>query len=639
MMYRDDTKLFHVAWQCVPFNTSGLQWCHAVSEDFVSWKTLPPMINRSGAESGGVAQLPNGDIVAIFNEVGGGGHWQARPTNLSDPFLTFWEDTHPNGTGCSGRCAATPGIPGTDLSQAFLDGSGDGKWRVIADRPDAGGAKGAAMIAATVDFTNFTTESTFHEYKWTRCITLPELCGFGPYPRDPNAFSLPLSSSSAKRVWVFYGMQKTCSFSGREFYALGTYDAVTRSFTVLNKYSDYANNVWDGGEGYASMHVYDPVGKRMLWLPAVIEGDRDPCHGKDGSGFWQSWMANRSIGAGWFGTLGLPREVHLLNLSKHFEQKDGNHDSAVFLRTPPLPELSKLRTTGAEITTSFEVSPGSVWTDRRNKIPRAQTVEVDLTVKLLPAAHSWDFGAQVLWSDDSEEYVKVGVQDADVLPGVDLWDEVNGDSKSFNATSLEHCRTLCMNDVDCEAWTFTALLDLCRFKAHARFALQTANSNGAFQPFHDGSTSGYKQPKSGVRYASVYINRDKHHFHRSSNAQGLKDIPLYPNFGYAKALIIEPGQTELNLHVFVDKTIIEVFAQNGSSVVTCRAYPTLKNSNNVGVYNDGSSSITVARLGVWKLGSAKNDHLRREVMREPDSPPDANKFIDPRDPFLMEFFV
>ena len=131
MMYRDDTKLFHVAWQCVPFNTSGLQWCHAVSEDFVSWKTLPPMINRSGAESGGVAQLPNGDIVAIFNEVGGGGHWQARPTNLSDPFLTFWEDTHPNGTGCSGRCAATPGIPGTDLSQAFLDGSGDGKWRVI----------------------------------------------------------------------------------------------------------------------------------------------------------------------------------------------------------------------------------------------------------------------------------------------------------------------------------------------------------------------------------------------------------------------------------------------------------------------------------------------------------------------------
>ena len=31
-------------------------------------------------------------------------------------------------------CIATPGIPGTDLSQPYLDGSNDGYWRVVADR-------------------------------------------------------------------------------------------------------------------------------------------------------------------------------------------------------------------------------------------------------------------------------------------------------------------------------------------------------------------------------------------------------------------------------------------------------------------------------------------------------------------------
>ena len=102
--------LFHLAWQCTLTNTSGLEWCHSVSRDFVTWKTLPPMISQGGAESGGVAILDNGDIVAIFNEVGGGGHWQARPSNLSDVYLTHWHDASPNGTACASnqKCVVTP---------------------------------------------------------------------------------------------------------------------------------------------------------------------------------------------------------------------------------------------------------------------------------------------------------------------------------------------------------------------------------------------------------------------------------------------------------------------------------------------------------------------------------------------------
>ena len=65
----DNGGLFHLAWQCVRKEGGGLLWCHSTSPDFVRWKALPPMLLRGGAESGGVAQLPDGDVVAIFNQV------------------------------------------------------------------------------------------------------------------------------------------------------------------------------------------------------------------------------------------------------------------------------------------------------------------------------------------------------------------------------------------------------------------------------------------------------------------------------------------------------------------------------------------------------------------------------------------
>ena len=73
LMYRDG--LFHAAWQCFVKEGERMRWCHSVSRDFVRWWPLPP-ITQPGAESGGVAQLDDGDVIAIYNQIGGGGHWQ-----------------------------------------------------------------------------------------------------------------------------------------------------------------------------------------------------------------------------------------------------------------------------------------------------------------------------------------------------------------------------------------------------------------------------------------------------------------------------------------------------------------------------------------------------------------------------------
>jgi hypothetical protein len=75
------------------------------------------------------------------------------------------------------------------------------------------------------------------------------------------------------------------------------------SFALLDARADMANNVWDGGEGYASMSVVDPragYNGRTLWVGAVIEGDRDPAVGGTGPLSGQNirdWTGYK----GWFG--------------------------------------------------------------------------------------------------------------------------------------------------------------------------------------------------------------------------------------------------------------------------------------------------------------------------------------------------
>ena len=149
------------------------------------------------------------------------------------------------------------------------------------------------------------------------------------------------------------GMQKTCSFSGREFYALGRFgatadngtaeNALGRSspsatesglgFRLLDCRSDYANSAFDAGEGYASMTVWDPRGQGRN-TPGVRGGGGRP----------RPFHPMVETDRGWFGTLSLPRTLQVVDLTGAHGGGASGHD--VFLSTAPLPELASLRANG-----------------------------------------------------------------------------------------------------------------------------------------------------------------------------------------------------------------------------------------------------------------------------------------------------
>ena len=304
-------------------------------------------------------------------------------------------------------------------------------------------------------------------------------------------------------------------------------------------------------------------------------------------------MVQRKIGRGYFGTLSLPRVITLWNVSQYFQRETN------FIRTEPLPELSKLR----DVTKQTKLVNLTI--DKKGndlKLQSGRHVELDLRVDRHSLGSSFDFGAHVLMSSDEAEYTSVGIRDATWLEGVDLWDEVNSDTiVVVHAKNATECQNLCSCSDVCTAWTYLTLSRNCTMRRYAEMALMMVSSNGAFQPFNQGCVSGFRQDLSSkIFFAQLYVNRTKTHL------KDLEEKIPYPSYSYAKTLILEPTKSEIRLQVFVDGTIIEAFANNGTSVVTGRVYPRLSDSNHVQLYTS-YDHVHVSRLDSYVLKSALQD--------------------------------
>ena len=377
------------------------------------------------------------------------------------------------------------------------------------------------------------------------------------------------------------------------------------------------------------MQVWDPVGQRVIWTSAVIEGDRDPSR-VDQKTLKFPW----SLGApsaidpqprGWFGTLSVPRLVVATDLSRFYS----DNSTDVFLSTPPLPELSELRVpdshTEAGKTAPVPLAPGEL----KRQGATGRELELDAVFAVPPPAvtgggnasagagsegagsEGWDFGLQLLWSGghgDQDEWTRVGVRDGAMLPGVDLWDEVNGDSSNATAATASACRALCAADDTCGAWTWTSP-SLCRLKALPQHALQagmagpaaTTPSAPCWLPYRPGSVSGYKSRPGGLRFASLYVDRA-----RSWKANSSCPYPScdYGLFRFSSLLRLLPNETSVRLHAFVDRSIVEVFAQDGRAAVTARVYPARAESRHVGIYAGAAQPASLLSLDTWQMQAA-----------------------------------
>ena len=69
---------------------------------------------------------------------------------------------------------------------------------------------------------------------------------------------------------------------------------------------------------------------------------------------------------------------------------------------------------------------------------------------------------------------------------------------------------------------------------------------------------------------------------------------------HSAPLSLADGET-LHLHIFVDRSVIEVFA-NGHTALTTRVYPTRPDSLGLSIFTD-DNPLTVNQIDVWQLDS------------------------------------
>ena len=637
MMYREDTGLFHLMWQCDErSDVRGDFWCHSVSRDYVKWKPLPHAL-PSGCESGGATQLPNGDVVVVFQHNAqmpkGSVHMEGRPLNLSDPLLLDWGLAVVNTGGADG-------VGGSDISPAWL--SSDRKHYLFATGGASMSSTPSVFLWNTTNFRSYGTMGPLHTYKWDRCSAYgqnPHFCGYGSYGRDPNFFPVDGSNHDHKDgLRVLEVLQKTGEASGRDFYVLGRWNAADSKFTILDRKRDVGMAVYAFGNFLASETVWQPPhdgkpGRRILTAFA-FEGD---C---DGGTYPMTcpWGATKR---GWGGVITLPRTIELASFA------DDRGLTTHVLRTPPLPELSKLRSKSVHVhrNTTLHVPEGEVVLLPTPK-DLGNSYEVEAVFEL-PAAtqqaggasadaaagkqHSYDFGLQLLWSQDDTEYTKVGLRSTTKMAGVDLVNvadsrgvdrnvTVSKPLPSYQARTSEEaaaaCKMSCSDAENCVAWSArpgkTAPSPMTAYPANAsdgwRCAMHktyplhaTTGSAPVFQPYSAGSISGIR-PQKELHFSSMYVNRAK-----SSHdlINGTRTYQRFGHFEYSGTVWLHAKtETTVTLRAFVDKSIVEAFGQEGRGAITARVYPTTAPRDlQIGVYADVGEA-RLRSINIWKMESA-----------------------------------
>ena len=175
------------------------------------------------------------------------------------------------------------------------------------------------------------------------------------------------------------------------------------------------------------------------------------------------------------------------------------------------------------------------------------------------------------------------------VPGWD-YQSVPGITNSFD------CQHSCQLDDKCRSWTFVSTREV-----NNNCFLKTGIP---YLQYEIGCTSGVKNPYGqSKKLVWVYVNRTF-----SQQNPGASRVPLANTLWLDSSSPLS-NQLFLQLNIFIDHSIIEVFESHGGRIaITTRVYPEDDTANHFAVYvNSGpttnENNIIINALDFWNLTS------------------------------------
>ncbi|CAF3790206.1 unnamed protein product [Rotaria sp. Silwood1] len=352
------------------------------------------------------------------------------------------------------------------------------------------------------------------------------------------------------------------SLRGQDFWAVGELDPIEKVFHPLaGDLGEYTQLV-DHGKFYASKSFYDPIHDQQVIVGWIAEDD------------------DQGEKRGWQGMHSLPRSIFL--------SEDG-----LQLRSHPIEALQSLRIDESHRYFHNIVLPSIIPFEL---VPDVSGNQIELMINWqFPRDQDFDFGLSVLSTLDGSQRTSIGVMtraNTAFMPNWDVpgWDyfSVLGISSSFD------CQHACDQDVKCHSWTFDSAKQMnnnCFLKSGIPNLVASLMC-----------TSGVKQHETKQQQLVwIYINRTL-----SQRNPGASRVP------HAGTIWLESeslnNQWFLELNIFIDHSVIEVFeTQGGRVAIATRVYPEEGTAENLAVYvNSGpttNQNIVIDTLDIWTLNS------------------------------------
>eukprot|EP01119_Soliformovum_irregulare_P020164 TRINITY_DN649_c1_g1_i4.p1 TRINITY_DN649_c1_g1~~TRINITY_DN649_c1_g1_i4.p1 ORF type:complete len:309 (-),score=112.98 TRINITY_DN649_c1_g1_i4:17-943(-) len=286
----------------------------------------------------------------------------------------------------------------------------------------------------------------------------------------------------------------------------------------------------DPGNVYASKSFFDySTGRQILWS-------------------WVQEDDNQYQSRGWAGMQSLPK---VLTIDRELN----------WLVQTPAHELQLLRKYPG---TRYEYP----FVGTKSLGIQSNQVEIKLNFEYDLEAVSQEFGILVKQSPDEKHVTKISVMSLNLstpfynfdLPGADYRD-FNYDLNSTDATNVKNCSQTCDTEMECVTWTYVKKGD----PVYPRCSLKSG-----IPKLHPNSYC-ISGTKNSDRVFTVGVIRENSGTDGASGNQ----VAILP--------MGKKHKTSVELNVFVDHSVVEVFADEGRAVITSRVYVP-ETYNGIGVY-------------------------------------------------------